>query len=31
MDLKSLDTLAFGALMGWADFVDNVTPHHRKN
>jgi hypothetical protein len=31
MDRHSLDTLAFGAPMGWADFyVDNVTLYRRK-
>ena len=31
MDLKSLDTLAFGAPMGWADaYFDNVTLYRRK-
>ena len=30
MDLKSLDTIAFGAPTGWADFyVDNVTFYRR--
>jgi hypothetical protein len=31
MDLKSLDTIAFGATMGWADvYFDNVTLYRRK-
>jgi hypothetical protein len=31
MDLHSLDTLAFGAPMGWTDFyIDNVTLYRRK-
>jgi hypothetical protein len=31
LDLKSLDTLAFGASMGWADaYFDNVTLYRRK-
>jgi hypothetical protein len=31
MDLKSIDTLAFGATMGWADaYFDNVTLYRRK-
>jgi hypothetical protein len=31
MDLKSLDTIAFGAQMGWADvYFDNVTLYRRK-
>lgn len=31
MDLKSLDTLAFGATMGWSDvYFDNVTLYRRK-
>jgi hypothetical protein len=31
MDLKSIDTLAFGAPMGWADaYFDNVTLYRRK-
>jgi hypothetical protein len=31
MDLASLDTLAFGATMGWADvYFDNVTLYRRK-
>jgi hypothetical protein len=31
MDVKSIDTIAFGAMMGWADiFVDNVTFYRRK-
>ncbi|HXI55972.1 MAG TPA: hypothetical protein VNO55_07930 [Polyangia bacterium] len=31
MDLKSLDTIAFGATMGWADsYFDNVTFYRRK-
>jgi hypothetical protein len=31
MDLKSIDTLAFGAPMGWADaYFDNVTFYRRK-
>jgi hypothetical protein len=31
MDLKSLDTMAFGATMGWADaYFDNVTLYRRK-
>lgn len=31
MDLKSLDTLAFGAVMGWSDmYFDNVTFYRRK-
>ncbi len=31
MDLKSLDTLAFGAVMGWSDvYFDNVTLYRRK-
>jgi hypothetical protein len=31
LDLKSLDTLAFGASMGWADaYYDNVTLYRRK-
>lgn len=31
MDLKSLDTIAFGAVMGWSDFYfDNVTLYRRK-
>jgi hypothetical protein len=32
MDLKSLDTIAFGATMGWSDmYFDNVTLYRRKN
>jgi hypothetical protein len=31
MDLKSLDTIAFGAVMGWSDvYFDNVTLYRRK-
>ncbi|HET6283918.1 MAG TPA: hypothetical protein VFH73_23385 [Polyangia bacterium] len=31
MDLKSLDTIAFGATMGWSDmYFDNVTFYRRK-
>jgi len=31
MDLKSIDTIAFGATMGWADaYFDNVTLYRRK-
>jgi hypothetical protein len=31
MDLKSLDTIAFGAVMGWSDmYFDNVTFYRRK-
>ncbi len=31
MDLKSLDTIAFGSTMGWADaYFDNVTFYRRK-
>jgi len=31
MDLKSLDTIAFGSTMGWADvYIDNVTFYRRK-
>jgi hypothetical protein len=31
MDLESLDTLAFGAVMGWSDvYFDNVTLYRRK-
>jgi hypothetical protein len=31
MDLKSIDTMAFGATMGWADvYFDNVTLYRRK-
>jgi len=31
MDLKTIDTLAFGASMGWADaYFDNVTLYRRK-
>jgi hypothetical protein len=31
MDLKSLDTLAFGATMGWTDvYFDNITLYRRK-
>jgi hypothetical protein len=31
MDLKSIDTIAFGATMGWSDvFFDNVTLYRRK-
>jgi hypothetical protein len=31
IDLKSLDTMAFGALMGWSDmYFDNVTLYRRK-
>jgi len=31
MDLKSLDTIAFGSTMGWADaFFDNVTFYRKK-
>jgi hypothetical protein len=30
LDLQSVDTLAFGAVMGWADFfVDNVTLYRK--
>jgi hypothetical protein len=31
MDLKSIDTIAFGSIMGWADaYFDNVTLYRRK-
>jgi hypothetical protein len=31
MDLKSIDTIAFGSTMGWADaYFDNVTFYRRK-
>jgi len=31
MDLKSIDTIAFGAVMGWSDvYFDNVTLYRRK-